>query len=115
MREVENKLILERKQLKNRKEGHTYTSLCMDMFVDKGSEIEHEAFIATWLSISVIPHKKVVECCFFSIVVNLARGNPIALAPAVLASIYKDLTLFKKTIIDLSKYLDGNADHKARK
>lgn len=29
------------------------------------------------------------------------------LAPAVLAGIYKDLTLFKKTIVDLSKHVAG--------
>jgi len=49
-----------------------------------------------------------VKSCLFLTVVNLARGNPIALAPAILASINKDLTLFKKTIIDLSKYLIGD-------
>jgi hypothetical protein len=36
----ESKLILERGQLANKNEGHTYTSLWMDMFIDKGSEIE---------------------------------------------------------------------------
>jgi hypothetical protein len=40
----------------------------------------------------------------FPIAVHLARGNPIDLAPIVLASIYRDLTLFKKTIVDLSKF-----------
>jgi hypothetical protein len=104
MREVENKLILERKQLTNTNKGHTYTSLWMDIFINKGSEIEHEAFLSNWLSIFVFPSTKMVKSCLFSIAVNLARGNPIALAPAVLARIYKDLTLFKKTIIDLSKY-----------
>ncbi|PNY08761.1 serine/threonine-protein phosphatase [Trifolium pratense] len=43
----------------------------------------------------------VVKSCLFPIAVHLARGNPIALAPAVLASLYKDLSLFKKTIDDL--------------
>jgi len=28
------------------------------MSIDKGSEIEHKAFLATWLSIIVFPHKK---------------------------------------------------------
>ena len=41
------------------------------------------------------------------ILVLIIRGNPIALAPAVLGSLYKDLTLFKKTITDLSKYHVG--------
>jgi len=41
------------------------------------------------------------------ILVLIIRGNPIALAPTVLASLYKDLTLFKKTIVDLSKHPDA--------
>jgi len=39
----------------------------------------------------------------FPIAIHLARGNTIALAPAVLASLYKDLSLFKKQIVDLKK------------
>jgi hypothetical protein len=104
MREVENKLIRERKQLTTKNDGHAYTSLWMDMFIDKGNEIEHEAFLATWLSIFVFPHKNMVKSSLFPIAIHLARGIPIALAPAVLASIYKDLSLFKKTIIDMFKY-----------
>jgi hypothetical protein len=42
----------------------------------------------------------------FRIAVLLARGYPIALAPAVLASLYKDLSLFKKQIVDLNKVPD---------
>ncbi|XP_045822349.1 uncharacterized protein LOC123915251 [Trifolium pratense] len=45
-------------------------------------------------------------CSLFPIAVCLARGNPIALAPAVLASLYKDLSMFKKTIVDLKKCPD---------
>jgi len=78
------------------------------MSIDKGSEIEHKAFLATWLSIFVFPHKKMVKSCLFSIAVNLARRNSIALALAVLGSINKDLALFKKTTIDLSKYHVGD-------
>ncbi|PNY11397.1 serine/threonine-protein phosphatase, partial [Trifolium pratense] len=83
MREVEKKLIFARNELYKTKSGKPRPSIWMDIFIGKGSEIEHEAFLATWL------------------------GNPIALAPAVLASIYRDLTLFKKTIVDLSKYPTG--------
>ncbi|CAJ2639716.1 unnamed protein product [Trifolium pratense] len=106
MREVEKKLMLARQQLTTNQKtgGQATTSMWMDMFIDKGSEIEHEAFLSTWLSIYVFPHKFCVKNCLFSIAVHLARGNSIALAPAVLASIYKDLSLFKKTIDGLSKY-----------
>ncbi|WJX37598.1 hypothetical protein P8452_25347 [Trifolium repens] len=52
MREVEKKLILARKELITDKKqgGDTRTSLWMDIFIDKGSEIEHEAFLVTWKS-----------------------------------------------------------------
>jgi len=39
----------------------------------------------------------------FPIAVHLTRGNPIALAPTVLASLYNDLRLFKETIVGLTK------------
>ncbi|XP_024634659.1 uncharacterized protein [Medicago truncatula] len=105
MREVEKKLILAREQLC--KHGKARTPLWIDSFMDKGSEIEHEAFLSTWLSVYVFPHLNLVKSCLFPIAVHLARGNPIALAPAVLASLYKDLSLFKKTLVDLKKISDG--------
>ncbi|CAK8565543.1 unnamed protein product [Lathyrus sativus] len=107
MKEVEEKLIIARRKLYQTKQGKARASIWMDIFIDKGSEIEHEAFLATWLSVFVFPHKVLVKSCLFPIAVQLARGNPIALAPAVLATIYKDLSLFKKTIVSLKKYLVG--------
>ena len=110
MKDIEEKLINARKQLTDRKHGGVAnTSYWMDVFIDKGSKIEHEAFLATWLSLFVFPRKNsMVKSCLFPIAIHLARGNSIALGPAVLASIYKDLTLFKKTIIDLSKLSVGS-------
>jgi len=107
MREVEKKLILARQKPWQSKKGKATTSKWINIFVGKGSEIEHEAFLATWLSIIVFPHKYLLKKSLFPIAILLARGYPIALAPAVLASIYKDLSLFKKTIVDLSKYPVG--------
>jgi hypothetical protein len=52
--------------------------------------------------------QKMVKSCLFSVGVNLARRNPIALVAVVLASINKDLTYLRKKIIDLSKYLVGD-------
>ncbi|XP_058754858.1 uncharacterized protein LOC131628008 [Vicia villosa] len=106
MKEVEEKLVIASQQLKQQA-GKPRAPLWMDIFIDKGSEIEHEAFLAAWLSVFVFPHKTIVKSCFFPIAVQLARGNPIALAPAVLATIYKDLSLFKKTIVGLKKYRVG--------
>ncbi|WJX37748.1 hypothetical protein P8452_25482 [Trifolium repens] len=107
MKEVEQKLNLARSQLHKTKSGAPRTSLWMDIFIDRGSEIEHEAFLATWLSIFVFPHNRMlVKSCLFPIAVRLARGNTIALAPSVLASLYKDLSLFKKQIVNLKKCSD---------
>ncbi|WJX31770.1 hypothetical protein P8452_20166 [Trifolium repens] len=107
MKEVEQKLNHARRQLYKTKSGAPRTSLWMDVFIDKGSEIEHEAFLTTWLSIFVFPHKRMfVKSCLFPIAIRLARGNTIALGPSVLASLYKDLSLFKKQMVDLKKCSD---------
>nr|GEZ27178.1 aminotransferase-like mobile domain-containing protein [Tanacetum cinerariifolium] len=69
------------------------------MFKDSGSEIEHEAFLALWLSRFVFPSpSNVVVKSLCKVAVCLARGVRLALAPAVLASVYKDLSLLKDRI-----------------
>ncbi|CAJ2639709.1 unnamed protein product [Trifolium pratense] len=106
MKEVEQKLIIARQERTTNCQTPS-TSMWMDIFIGRGSDIEHEAFLATWLSIFVFPHKyHVVKSCLFPIAILLARGNPIALAPAVLASLYKDLSLFKKQIVNFKKFPD---------
>jgi hypothetical protein len=82
MKEVEKKLNHARQQLSKTKTGMARTSLWMDIFIDKDSEIEHEAFLATWLSHFVFPNNKLVRSYLLPIAIHLARGNPIALAPA---------------------------------
>jgi len=106
MREVEKKLILARQEPWKRKKGKPRPSTWMDICFNNGSEVEHETFLVTWLSTFVFP-SNLVKSYLFPIAIHLARGNPIALAPAVLGSLYKDLTLFKKTIVDLSKHPVG--------
>ncbi|XP_058788194.1 uncharacterized protein LOC131662427 [Vicia villosa] len=104
MKEIEKKLVDIERLERSKKGMAPSTSMWMDIFIDKSSEIEHEAFLVTWLSIFVFPHKYyVVKTCLFPIAVHLARGNTIALAPAVLASLYKDLSLFKETIVGFKK------------
>ncbi|XP_057430992.1 uncharacterized protein LOC130723866 [Lotus japonicus] len=103
MKEAEQKLILARQEPWMGKKGKTFTSTWIDFFMNSGSDIEHEAFLATWLSMFVFPHKTFVKRSLFPIAILLARGSPIALAPAVLASIYKDLCLLKELIADLTK------------
>ncbi|KAK2387313.1 serine/threonine-protein phosphatase 7 long form protein [Trifolium repens] len=104
MKVVEQKLIIARQE-RTIKSMPPSTSMWMDIFIDKCSEIEHEAFLATWLSIFVFPDRySVVKSSLFPVAIHLARGNRIALAPAVLASLYKDLSLFKKQIVDLNNF-----------
>ncbi|KAK0601766.1 hypothetical protein LWI29_027250 [Acer saccharum] len=71
--------------------------------MDSGSEIEHEAFLAFWLTRFVFPVSSVILRAVFPIAIHLARGTRIALAPAVLAGIYRDLSLLKEKIVALSQ------------
>ncbi|XP_061337338.1 uncharacterized protein LOC133284352 [Gastrolobium bilobum] len=103
MREIEERLNLVRMEPWRRKKGKASTSAWMDLFINSEFDIEHEAFLATWLSMFVFSNKGLVNKSVFPIAIHLARGNPIALAPAVLATIYKDLCLLKKTIVGLTK------------
>ncbi|KAK1305718.1 hypothetical protein QJS10_CPA10g01649 [Acorus calamus] len=57
----------------------------------KGGEIEHVAFLSLWLSRHVFPSHNTVDERFFSIAIRLTRGTRLALAPTVLASVYRDL------------------------
>ncbi|KAF7087986.1 hypothetical protein CFC21_091143 [Triticum aestivum] len=56
--------------------------------------LEHGAFLAMWLSEYVLPSPPcdVVLARVLPIAAQLARGQPVALAPAALASIYKCLS-----------------------
>ena len=68
---------------------------------DTGGEVarllEHGAFLAMWLSRYVFPAPPfdVVRPEVFPIAARLARGKCVALAPAALASIYRDLSALK--------------------
>ncbi|CAI9784191.1 unnamed protein product [Fraxinus pennsylvanica] len=88
----------------------------MRKFMDSGSEIEHEAFLAYWLSRFVFPcgHDLVLGTVF-PISVHLVRGTKIALAPAVLASIYKNLSLLQEAIVASRKSGIGEGQKKVLK
>ncbi|KAF7813093.1 Aminotransferase-like mobile domain containing protein [Senna tora] len=69
-----------------------------ELKVDKDvDELEHVAFLSLWLSRFVFPCPTISRDVL-PIAVHLARGTQIALAPAVLASIYRDLTQLKTSI-----------------
>ncbi|WCJ32891.1 Aminotransferase-like plant mobile domain family protein [Euphorbia peplus] len=100
---VQQALDRERKKLNRTPARKPYHNAWLNAFMDSGSEIEHEAFLSLWLSRFVLPTSKDVICdCVFPIAIYLARGTRIALAPAVLGSIYRDLTLLKQKIVSLT-------------
>ncbi|CAA3006719.1 Hypothetical predicted protein [Olea europaea subsp. europaea] len=73
----------------------------LKMFMGTGSEYEHEAFLSLWLSRCVLPgnqQDKIGEQ-IFRIAIHLARGTRVALAPAVLASIYRDMGLLRGSMV----------------
>ncbi|XP_022735556.1 uncharacterized protein LOC111288863 [Durio zibethinus] len=95
---------LEEKLIEGRKEAARWSSLVathnawMDYFMGTGHDLEHEAFLSLWLSNFVLVKStsfKYIGKHVFPIAIHLARGTQVALAPAVLSSIYRDLSLLK--------------------
>ncbi|KAF7140591.1 hypothetical protein RHSIM_Rhsim06G0151600 [Rhododendron simsii] len=74
------------------------------LFMGSGSEIEHEAFLVLWLSRHVFPYAlDLISKNVLNIAIHLARGTRIALAPAVLSWLYRDLRLLKNAIFSKKK------------
>ncbi|XP_011095345.1 uncharacterized protein LOC105174831 [Sesamum indicum] len=97
--EIENKLQNARSRICRSKAKKADQGRRITKFMDSQSEIKHEAFLAYWLSRFVFPFwPGTIGRSVISIAVHLARGKKIALAPAVLASIYKSLTLLKAAL-----------------
>ena len=103
-KEIENSLKESRREILRTKAKKACQSKWLKKFMDSGSEFEHEAFLSYWLSRYVLQNSsETIRECAFPIAIHLARGRKIALAPAVLASIYKDLSLFKEKMIASAK------------
>ncbi|XVF34032.1 hypothetical protein REPUB_Repub18cG0022100 [Reevesia pubescens] len=66
-------------------------------FMEEKGEYEHVAFLSLWLSRYVFPSlpEKIVAKQVFPVAIHLSSKTRLALAPAVLASLYKHLTLLK--------------------
>nr|KJB32617.1 hypothetical protein B456_005G249100 [Gossypium raimondii] len=103
-KEAEENLKSARIEIVRSKAKKACPRLWMQRFMDSGNEIEHEAFLSFWLSRYVFTnaHETIREHVF-PIAVHLARGTRLALAPAVLASIYRDLCLLKDAITASTK------------
>lgn len=78
-------------------------------FLNSGSEIEHEAFLALWLSRFVLPGAfDVIISSVFPIAIKLSRGTRVALGPAILAGLYRDLNSLKSAIVNLAEIGNNN-------
>ncbi|XP_016432604.2 protein MAINTENANCE OF MERISTEMS-like [Nicotiana tabacum] len=88
------------KVIRARKKNVTHP-VWMEHFTGKGDHLEHVAFLTLWLSRYVLPSRSYfkVQGALFPVAIHLSQGIPVALAPAVLASIYRDLRLLKQFII----------------
>ncbi|XP_022717925.1 uncharacterized protein LOC111276446 [Durio zibethinus] len=110
MEETREKLNNARKEINRSASKKVSHNLWMRKFINSDSEVEHEAFLALWLSRFVLPSSfDVVAESVFPIAIHLARGTRIALAPAVLAKIYRDLSCLKQNIV-ASTLLESNCD-----
>jgi len=109
--EIEAKLLNECLKIARSTRKKSSHSPWMDVWMENGSEFEHEAFLSLWLSRYVLSADSfdAINKNVFPIAVRLARGTKIALAPAVLASIYRDLRLLKAYVETFGDHDDGNA------
>ncbi|KAF7842747.1 serine/threonine-protein phosphatase 7 long form-like protein [Senna tora] len=103
LKDTEEKLHKARLELNRTKSKKPYLSDWKKKFMNSGNELEHEAFLVYWLSTFVFPFNNTAYEDVIPIAIKLARGSRIALAPAVLAGIYRDLKMMKVNICALSK------------
>ncbi|KAL0353626.1 UNVERIFIED_CONTAM: hypothetical protein Sangu_0943900 [Sesamum angustifolium] len=79
----------------------------LNLFMESSSVFEHEAFLSLWLSRFVFPgnHLDRIGSHVFSAAIHLARGRRLALGPAVLACIYRDLGLLRESMAASTRLL----------
>ncbi|GMJ11514.1 hypothetical protein HRI_004820600 [Hibiscus trionum] len=105
LKEAEDKLVAEYRKIRRGTARRISLKEWMDYFIGSGRDIEHEAFLSMWLTRFVFQdNDAVIRPRLFPIACLLARGKVVALGPAVLASIYKDLTLLKETIVGSTRF-----------
>ncbi|KAJ4976828.1 hypothetical protein NE237_001934 [Protea cynaroides] len=77
-------------------------------FMSTQIELEHVAFLSLWLLRYVFPtpSERVMGKQVFHIAIHLAQGTAIALGPAVLAGLYRDLRFLKEQSVQ--KLLGSN-------
>ncbi|KAJ6297954.1 hypothetical protein OIU76_019135 [Salix suchowensis] len=117
LKEAEQKLKEIRGQLMRSKAKRVNQHSWIKYLMENSSEVEHEAFLSLWLSRFVFPSFPFMGISkhLYPIAVCLARGIKIALGPALLASIYRDLSLLKKKILALANKESLEDDNNDRK
>ncbi|OVA03376.1 Aminotransferase-like [Macleaya cordata] len=102
---ISDELHKERRALHKEKARKASEGAWINRFMGSNSELEHVAFLSLWLSRYVFPDHPdgLIRKEVFSVAVHLAQGTTIALAPAVLASLYANLTSLKQQVLDSSK------------
>lgn len=98
--EAEEELIEARRMFNKTKAKKVTQTAWMKHFMESESKLEHEAFLVYWLQRFVFPEDSydTISTTVIPIAILLAHGNRIALGPAVLAGIYRDLSLLNSTI-----------------
>ncbi|XP_045824787.1 uncharacterized protein LOC123917173 [Trifolium pratense] len=99
-KEAEEELFEARRMFNSSRGKKVNQSAWIKHFMKGESKVEHEAFLVYWLSRFVFPADSydTILKSVFPIAINLAYGTRIALAPAVLASVYRDLSLLNSII-----------------
>ena len=113
LKEIEERLIQARKDFVCSAASSACQYPWLMHFMESESELEREAFLSLWLSRFVFPgiSKGTITELVFPIAIHLARGTRLALASAVLASIYRDLSVLKAKIVALIELESCNEKH----
>ncbi|XP_073129324.1 serine/threonine-protein phosphatase 7 long form homolog [Henckelia pumila] len=116
MKRIQKILVDERKNITKTTLKRASQSAWVVKFMNSGSEIEHQAFLAYWLSRFVFPKfaKDSIGETIIPLAIHLSRGTRIALAPAVLASMFKDLRSLKEALDASRKQSSSGGFHKVK-
>ncbi|KAG0491891.1 hypothetical protein HPP92_005289 [Vanilla planifolia] len=98
LQELEKAMIAEHRKFNKTKWRKADQTLWTRQFMEReGDELEHVGFLSLWLSRYVFPRhpEGIVGQYSIPIAVRLSRGVRIAIAPAILAGLYRDLRVLK--------------------
>lgn len=101
MEEIEKQMVREQRGFNKQKSKKASHGAWMKHYMGSSDgKLEHMAFLSLWVSRYVFPAHPfgTIGQYVFSIAVRLAEGTRIALGPAVLASLYRDLGLMKRNM-----------------